>query len=246
MNFSTSNVLGIPFVKATMQEVVAQLIADHQAGLNRFIVTANPEIVLAARKDPAYMQVLQTADYVTADGIGIVKGAALLGNPVPERVTGFDLMRTLLQHADLHHDRVFFLGAKPAVLRQTLAAVRKQYPGVVIAGSHDGYFAPDEAAEVAAQIKAARPAFVFVALGFPKQEMFIHQFRDQTPALWMGVGGSFDVLAGVAQRAPQSWQEHHVEWLYRLLQNPRRVGRMMALPHYLALILWHKFTNKQN
>ena len=76
--------------------------------------------------------------------------------------------------------------------------------------------------------------------------MFIHQFRDQTPALWMGVGGSFDVLAGVAQRAPQSWQEHHVEWLYRLLQDPRRVGRMMALPHYLALILWHKFTNKQN
>ena len=246
MNFSTSNVLGIPFVKATMQEVVTQLIADHQAGLNRFIVTANPEIVLAARKDPTYMQVLQTADYVTADGIGIVKGAALLGNPVPERVTGFDLMCALLHHADLHHDRVFFLGAKPTVLQQTLAAVRKQYPGVVIAGSHNGYFAPDKAAEVATQIKVAQPAFVFVALGFPKQEMFIHQFRAQTPALWMGVGGSFDVLAGVVQRAPQSWQEHHVEWLYRLLQNPRRVGRMMALPHYLALILWDKLTNKRS
>lgn len=245
MKFSTSDVLGISFIKATKKEIVTQLIADHKAGQNRFIVTANPEIVLAARKDQEYMQIIKTADYVTADGIGIVKGAALLGNPVPERVTGFDLMCALLHHADLHHDRVFFLGAKPTILQQTITHIHHQYPGVIIAGSHDGYFASSEAAGVAAQIKAAHPSFVFVALGFPKQEMFIHQFRKQAPALWMGVGGSFDVLAGAVRRAPQSWQKHHVEWLYRLLQDPRRIGRMMALPRYLALILWRKFTNKQ-
>ncbi|KRM00269.1 WecB/TagA/CpsF family glycosyltransferase [Liquorilactobacillus satsumensis] len=241
--YPTVNVLGVNFTKITNHALRTQLIADSQQHLNRFVVTANPEIVLYARHDPAYARVIQQADYITADGIGIIKGAQLLHTPLPERVTGFDTLVALLAFAAQNNKRVFLLGAKSAVLELTVAHLHAQYPHLKIVGYHDGYF--DDAAQVAAEITASAPDFVFVALGFPKQEFFIAKYRSCASAIWMGVGGSFDVLAGTVKRAPLFWQKHHIEWLYRLLQEPTRIGRILSLPRYLALVLFSKYNHQK-
>lgn len=238
-NFDTVNVLGLDFIKASQTQFLDQLKHDSQTKTRRFVVTANPEIVLAAKKDQKYAQTLKSADYITADGIGIIKGAKILGDPLPERVTGYDTLLALLSFANKHHKRVFFLGAKPAVLQQVLSKVATNYPAITIAGSCDGYF-KDEA-KVAEQIEQATPDFVFVALGFPKQEFFIAKYQDLASAIWMGVGGSFDVLSGQTKRAPKWWIDHHLEWAYRLLKEPSRFIRMLALPKYLLLVYRKKY-----
>lgn len=238
-NFDTVNVLGLDFIKASQTQFLEQLKRDSQTKANRFIVTANPEIVLAAKKDQKYAQTLKSADYITADGIGIIKGAKILGEPLPERVSGYDTLIALLAFADKHQKSVFFLGAKSTVLKKVLAKVKTSYPDLKIAGSCDGYF-KDET-KVACQIKQARPDFVFVALGFPKQEFFIAKHRELASAIWMGVGGSFDVLSGQTKRAPKWWIDHHLEWAYRLLKEPSRFIRMLALPKYLLLVYRKKY-----
>ena len=216
-NFETVNVLGLDFIKATQTEFLEQLKRDSQTKANRFIVTANPEIVLAAKDDLAYAKTIRSADYVT----------------------GYDTLIALLSFANKHQKRVFFLGARPAVLQQVLTKVATNYPNLVISGSCDGYF-KDEA-KVAEQIKQAEPDFVFVALGFPKQEFFIAKYQDLASAIWMGVGGSFDVLSGQTKRAPKWWIDHHLEWAYRLLKEPSRFFRMLALPKYLLLVYRKKY-----
>ncbi|WP_311407887.1 WecB/TagA/CpsF family glycosyltransferase [Liquorilactobacillus uvarum] len=232
--FSHINILGTNFTKITNQELLNQLKKDSTLHKNRFVVTANPEIVLFARQNKKYASILNTADYTTADGIGIIKGAKILGRPLPERVTGYDTLLSLLKFANEQKKRVFFLGAKPLVINKLIDKIKQNYPNLIIAGQHDGYF-KDEAS-IVQEIKQSSPDFVFVALGFPKQEFFINHYRQSSPAIWMGVGGSFDVLAGITKRAPLFWQKHHIEWLYRLLQEPSRFGRMLALPKYLLLI----------
>ena len=154
-------------------------------------------------------------------------------------MTGYDTLVALLSFANKHQKRVFFLGARPAVLQQVLTKVATNYPNLVISGSCDGYF-KDEA-KVAEQIKQAEPDFVFVALGFPKQEFFIAKYQDLASAIWIGVGGSFDVLSGQTKRAPKWWIDHHLEWAYRLLKEPSRFFRMLALPKYLLLVYREKY-----
>ena len=242
-NFDEISVLGVDFIRATNGEFLKQIYADSRAGKNRFVVTANPEIVLHARQDHKFAQVLAKADYTTADGIGIIIGSSILNDPLPERITGFDTMTTLLKWADTENKRVFLLGAKPAVIKATVNKVKQQYPHLTICGWHDGYYKDEK--QVANEIKAAHPDFVFAALGFPKQEYFIAANRQVADAIWMGVGGSFDVLANFTKRAPQKWRDHHLEWLYRLLKEPYRIGRMMSLPKYLILICRQRITGKK-
>ncbi|MFC6180260.1 WecB/TagA/CpsF family glycosyltransferase [Lactiplantibacillus daowaiensis] len=232
--FTTVSILNVPFINTTNTAFVQQLQADILAHRNRFVVTANPEILMYAREHPEYQEVLQQADYITPDGIGVIQGAQILGTPLPERITGYDTLLSLLTWGAEHQQRVFLLGAKPAVLKQVVATVKQSYPNLVIAGALDGYF-QDEAA-VVDQIAAAKPDMIFIATGFPKQEFFIAKYRHRVDGLWMGVGGSFDVLAGAVKRAPRFWQQHHIEWLYRLIQEPSRFKRMLVLPRYLHLV----------
>lgn len=232
--FDTVNILNVPFIKTTNAGFVQQLQTDILAHRNRFVVTANPEILMYAREHPDYQQVLTQADYITPDGIGVIQGAQILGTPLPERITGYDTLLTLLEWDSQQHQRIFLLGAKPAVLKQVTTIVQRDYPGIVVAGARDGYY--DDEQTVVDQIVAAQPDMVFVATGFPKQEFFIAEHRQRLDALWMGVGGSFDVIAGAVKRAPLFWQKHHVEWLYRLIQEPSRFKRMLVLPRYLRLV----------
>jgi len=232
--FDTVSILTVPFINTTNQAFLSQLEQDVLAHQNRFVVTANPEILMYAREHPDYQRVLHQADYITPDGIGVIQGAQILGTPLPERITGYDTLLDLLQWGSEQHQRVFLLGAKPAVLKQVVGKLKQTAPNLVIAGAQDGYYT-DEAA-VADQIVAAKPDMIFIATGFPKQEFFIAKYRHRIDGLWMGVGGSFDVIAGAVKRAPKFWQQHHIEWLYRLIQEPSRFKRMLVLPRYLRLV----------
>ena len=234
-------VLGIDFIDTTMEAMIERLKGHLEKEEKVFVVTANPEIALYARKDPTYQSYIDKATYVTADGIGIVKAAQRLGDPLPERVTGFDLFIRLLELANERRYSVYLLGAKEAVLQKTVAEIERRYPNVVIAGSHHGYF-DWNSTEIETEIASLQPDLVFLALGFPRQEKWIaerlHRFEK---GVFIGIGGSFDVLAGEVKRAPEAWQKLHLEWLYRLIQQPSRWRRMLALPVFVLEVLKEKW-----
>ncbi|WP_057894113.1 WecB/TagA/CpsF family glycosyltransferase [Lacticaseibacillus brantae] len=233
---SRVNVLGVDFDAYTQSEFIQifmNRLSQHQGS---FVVTANPEIVMYAKEHRDYAQILAEADFVTADGIGVVTGAQMLNTPLPERVTGFDTMTALLAQANQAHLTVALIGAKQTVNDQAVANVTKQYPNLTVVYAHDGYFGLDDQA-VSDAVIAAQPDMIFAALGFPKQEQFLLALKPHLPqAFMMGVGGSFDVLAGAVKRAPKWVQRVHMEWAYRLVKNPSRLPRMLVLPRFLAAV----------
>lgn len=178
----------------------------------------------------------EDADFITADGIGIIKGAKMLKTPLPERVTGYDLFTWLMKLADERGLRVYLIGAKPQVIHAVQEKVAHEYSNIKLVGAEDGYFT-DDLEMVARRIRRAEPDLVFAALGFPKQEQLLSILRkEEVPALMMGVGGSFDVFSGMSKRAPQAFQNLHLEWFYRLLKEPSRIGRMMVLPKFVVKV----------
>lgn len=229
------NILGVGFDKYSLSEFEAKFLDRLKKRQSTFIVTANPEIVMTAKDDPSYRDIINNvADYVTADGIGIVKAARMLGKRLPERVTGYDLFTWFLDTANQDKLRVYLIGAKPEVIQAVEKKVKSEYPDIDLVGCEDGYF-KDSLETVASRIKAAQPDLVFAALGFPKQERLLAILREEgLAATMMGVGGSFDVFSGMAKRAPKAFQDAHLEWFYRLLKEPTRLGRMMVLPKFVV------------
>lgn len=240
MTFKTIKVLHINFIKATFNQFIKQLEEDLKTKQNKFIITANPEIVLYANDNPKYMELINSADYVTPDGIGIVKAAKTLGTPIPERITGYDTLIELLKIANKNNLSIYFLGSKEEVITATIDKVKKNYPNLKIAGYHNGYFKDDLAMQK--EIIESKPDIVFAAIGFPKQEFFLNAMQNQrkSNALWMGVGGSFDVLSGTKKRAPKIFQNLHLEWAYRFITEPTRAGRMLAIPKFMIKIQQEK------
>ena len=234
MHKNRINILGTEFDNFTEKQFHEKLIQDMDEHANRFIVTPNPEIVLSARNDTRFSNIVNNADYVIPDGIGIIKGANMLGTPMHERITGFDTLMFLIQQADKKHLKVYLLGAKPEVIQASVSRINSEFKGIDLVGFHDGYFDDDKA--IADDINAKQPDVILVALGSPKQEFFINSFRDGVNAIWIGVGGSFDVFSGTKKRAPVIIQRLSLEWFYRLVKEPTRIGRMMAIPKYLRLI----------
>lgn len=229
------NILGVGFDKYSLSEFEAKFLDRLKKRQSTLIVTANPEIVMTAKDDPSYRDIINNvADYVTADGIGIVKAARMLGKRLPERVTGYDLFTWFLDTANKDKLRVYLIGAKPEVIQAVEKKVKSEYPDIDLVGCEDGYF-KDSLETVASRIKAAQPDLVFAALGFPKQERLLAILREEgLAATMMGVGGSFDVFSGIAKRAPKAFQDAHLEWFYRLLKEPTRIGRMMVLPKFVV------------
>lgn len=226
-------VLGVPFDNKSMSEFQNTFIDRLNNHKSTFIVTANPEIVMVAKDDHEFMETIRRADYITADGIGIVKAGQMLKTPLKERVAGFDLFMWFLNVANKRSNRVFLIGAKPEVIKLVQDKLDSKYPNIQVVGLRDGYFEED-LHDVANEIAAAEPDMVFAALGFPRQEQLIDILRvNGVPAIMMGVGGSFDVLAGAAKRAPKAMQDLHLEWFYRLLKNPTRFKRMLVLPKFV-------------
>lgn len=231
------NVLGVDFDNYSFNEFQNEFIDRLNNHLSTLIVTANPEIVMAARQQPEFLALINhDADFVTPDGFGVVKAARILGTPLKERVTGYDLFVWLMHVAQLRSLRVYLIGAKPAVISAVQAKVEAQYPQIDLVGCEDGYFAED-LETVAQRIAHTLPDMVFAAIGYPRQEELLAILRRAAvPALMMGVGGSFDVFSGQAKRAPKAFQRTHLEWFYRLLKNPTRLKRMTVLPKFVGQV----------
>lgn len=233
------DVMGVGFDSLTMDEAVARardLMAERRAA---YVVTPNPEIVMLCRDDPAAMQAVQGADLVLPDGIGVIYGAKILGTPLRAKLPGIDFASALMAQMGQEGKSVFLLGAKPGVADAAAEKMRERFPGLVIAGTNDGYFQDDD--PVVEKINAAQPDLLLVCLGAPKQELFMAKYGEATGChLLMGLGGSMDIFAGVAQRAPEFYCKHNLEWFYRLIKNPSRIGRMMKLPLFLVHVSGEK------
>ena len=181
--------------------------------------------IVNMRSDPELRQAVNSCDLINIDGTGVVWGARLLGHHVPERVAGIDLFWALLMWASKHNESVFLLGAKEDVIRDTVTALEKSHPNLNIAGSHDGYFWDDEEV-VVKQIRDSGASMLFVAITSPKKEIFINKWKEQLGVCFaMGVGGTFDIVAGRSKRAPLWMQKSGLEWFYRILQEPRRMWK---------------------
>lgn len=222
----TINLLGIDVCSMRMDDVV-DIANEHIASRTKLLIgIVNVSKVVNMKKDPALRCSLKEADIVLADGMPIVWLSRMLGTPLPERLTGIDLMQRLLRQADEKHYRVYFLGAKPTVLRRVIEIVQRDYPGVKIAGYRDGYFDKETERNLAEDIRNSKADILFVGISSPKKEIFLRSWRSfiNVP-ICHGVGGSFDVLAGVTKRAPLLMQEFGLEWVYRLIQEPRRMWK---------------------
>lgn len=229
-----TEILGVGFDDLTLDEAAAAGAALVEGDGFHYAVTPNPEFLLAARENPAFRQALQGADLVLADGVGVAYSAKILGRPLKGTVPGIDFAQRLVAWMAAHGKRLFLLGAKPGVAELAAANLRDKYPGLLVCGTHDGYFKED--APVVDAIRAAGADVVFVCLGAPKQEFWMVQQGPDTGAhLMIGLGGSLDVFAGVAERAPAGFRKLGLEWLYRLMKDPRRIKRMARLP----LVLWY-------
>jgi N-acetylglucosaminyldiphosphoundecaprenol N-acetyl-beta-D-mannosaminyltransferase len=232
------NVLDVPVDIVTMEEAVQIIDGYIHEKRTHLIVTANAEMVMQADADKELHAILAQADMVVADGAGVVWAAKYQGCPLRERVAGADLVPRLFELSVQKGYKVFMLGAAPGIAQRAAANIRERFPGVHICGIQDGYFARDEEAAVVARIKEANPDILLIALGVPRQEKWIWRYKDHLNIpVCMGVGGVFDVLAGVAQRAPLWMQKASLEWLYRLLKQPERLGRMSALPKFVLRVL---------
>ena len=233
------NVLCVGFDNLTMDEAVARAVELLGEEGTHYVVTPNPEIVEVCRENLAAKIAVNEADLVLPDGIGVVKGAAMLGTPLKEKTPGIEFAGHLMGKMAEMGKSLYLLGAKPGVAEQAAARLAEQYPGLRIAGTHDGYFRED--GPVIEAIRQSGADVVFVCLGAPKQELWMKKNGAATGAkLLCGLGGSLDVFAGVVERAPKFWSDHGLEWFYRLCKEPKRIGRMMKLPLFLVHVQQEK------
>lgn len=225
-------VMTIAFDNLTMEEAVECAMAHIAERTRCRVVTPNAEFALEAKKNPRFLNILNGSQLVLADGVSVVLASRILGDPMGGRVTGVDFAKALAAALAKTGGSLFLLGAKPGVAEKAAEALQLAHPGLRIAGTHDGYF--KEEAPVVDAINAAHPDALLVCLGAPKQEYFMedHNAQLEVPVM-AGLGGSMDVLAGNVQRAPAVFQKCGMEWLYRLVKEPKRWRRMAKLPLYL-------------
>ena len=231
------NILGVDVDAVTMAEAVnvVRRAMDTRAGV--MVATANAEMLMRATHDEELRRILNASALVVPDGAGTVWAARHLGHAMPERVAGYDLAQELLRCAPAEGRRVYFFGSAPGVAEKAKAKAEQLYPGIEIVGVRNGFFSPADNAAIIAEIRAARPDLLLVALGVPKQEKWIaaHLAELDVPVA-IGVGGTLDVMAGVMKRAPHWMQRAKLEWLFRGLMQPKRAGRLLALPKFVLKV----------
>lgn len=226
------DVMGVGFDNVTMDEAIAAAgkILAEKAGA--YCVTPNAEIVWEAMHSESFRNIVNGAELVLPDGAGVIKGAAILHRPLKEKVAGIDFADRLAAYLAQRGGSLYLLGSKPGIAEQAAENLQKKHPGLVIAGTADGYF--KEETPVVEKIRKAQPDVLFVCLGAPKQEQFMAKYRGKLPVgLMIGLGGSLDGFAGTVKRAPKWMIDCNLEWFYRLLCQPKRLGRMMRLPKFV-------------
>ena len=230
------DVLGVGFDNITMEQAVSRAMALMAEPGAHYVVTPNPEIVEICREDGEARAVINQADLVLPDGIGVIYGAKLLHTPLVQRLPGIEFAQALMAAMAGTERSLFLLGAKPGYAEEAARRLTECYPGLRIAGTNDGYFQDD--APVVEKIRRSGADAVFVCLGAPKQEFWMARNGEATGAgLLVGLGGCLDVFSGNTRRAPAIFCRLGLEWFYRLLCQPSRIGRMMKLPLFLLHVM---------
>ena len=224
--------MAVAFDNVTMDEAVAQAVENLQSKRRCMVVTPNAEIAQSCVTDDRLREIVRKAGLVLPDGIGVIYASRILKKPLKQRVPGVEFGENLVSALRDTGKTIFFLGGKPGVAEEAAHRLQVKYPGLKVAGTKDGYFQREE--EAVEAVQQAKPDVLFVCLGSPKQEYFMADHFDQLGAtLMVGLGGSLDVYAGKVERAPALFRKLGLEWFYRLLRQPSRLGRMVKLPQYL-------------
>lgn len=237
----TVSIFGVRISKLGFQDTIRWLTEAVASGRPHQVITANPIMVMTALDNPSYHAMMKRAELIVPDGAGVVWAANYVGNPVTERVPGIEIMQRLLQIGETKGWKVFILGASTEAIEAAAARIRSDYPELALVGVRNGFFGPDEDQEVIEQIRKAAPDLLFVGRSVSTQEPWIDRFKAelQVPVI-MGVGGSFDVLSGRVKRAPKLFRNLKLEWFYRLLREPFRAKRMLALPKFALKVIREK------
>jgi len=238
------DILGVSFSNRTLKETVSHLETVLEKKKHVHIITANPEIVMQINREPVLKSIADES-FITADGIGIVKGANLLGHDMKERVTGVELLEGLLDVCEEQYS-VFLLGADEETSVMFADYLKKTYPKLSVVGRRNGFFDLKDKS-VVSMVKEAKPDFLIMGMGSPRSHVWLNDNKHEFDLrLSIDVGGAFDALTGQVKRAPMWIQKIHMEWFYRRIQNPSRKGRQKDLNRYVGLILKEKFKNKSN
>ena len=232
---SRIDILGCGVDPVDMDDAVARIESFVSDGRAAQVVTFGAEMAVRATRDPSYRAAVNGAGLVVADTVGVAWAMRRSGSTLRERVAGIELVERL---CDAVRVPIFFLGGAEGVATEAAAALKQRHPSLIVAGVHHGYFADADSSSIAETIRASCARLVLVALGVPRQEFWIRDnLRGVGPATCIGVGGAFDVWSGRSPRAPEAWRRAHLEWLYRLIREPSRVGRQLALPEFALRVL---------
>jgi len=241
-----ATILGVPFSTKTMKEAIDAVDQHLETATTPFhIVTANPEIVMNAKRNRKFRVLIKESDMVTADGIGVVIGSRILKQGIPERVAGADLIKGIWtkRGEEKKSTTLFLLGAKEESVSVAAKNVQEQYPHIDVVGYHHGYFqsGSDTEAEIVKTISTLQPDMILVGFGSPRQEEFISTYKNDLRAkVLIGCGGVIDVLSGTVKRAPVFFQKLNLEWAWRLLSQPTRWKRQLDIPRFLIEVMKEK------
>jgi N-acetylglucosaminyldiphosphoundecaprenol N-acetyl-beta-D-mannosaminyltransferase len=240
-NFPKVNIFGVPISKMNMVQTVSYLTDAIENRLPQHVITANPIMVMSAVEDRNYLAMMKQAELIVPDGTGVVWAANYVGEPVTERVTGFDLVHELMKIGEGRKWKVYLLGTSTEIIEAAASKLKVMYPGIQMVGYRNGFFKEEQDAEVIGEIVQAAPDLLLVGRSSATQEPWIAKYKHQLQVpVMMGVGGSFDVLAGKLKRAPILFQKLRLEWFYRLLQEPWRYKMMLTLPKFAVKVIREK------
>lgn len=243
MNDQRTEFMGIPVDAITMRDTITEIHQSMKRGERIQHMAINTMIVLRMVEDPEFMHTLAKCEVINADGIGVVWASKWLGKPLPERVTGIDLMEALIALCAQEGYKPYFLGAQEEIVQRTVSHYRQKYPSLEVAGYRNGYFTDADEQQIADDIRESGADMLFVAISSPKKEIFLGRWREtMNIPFCMGVGGSFDVVAGKFKRAPDWVQKMGLEWAYRWKQEPKRMFRRNAIdmPKFVAMVVASK------
>ncbi len=236
------NILGVPFNNMSPVETVELLNVYLNGDTKAAVYTPNPEMVMTALKDPEFMEVLNTSAVNIPDGIGIVYASRFTENRIEERVPGCDTVLALFDKMRNTKKTAYFFGGAPGVAEKAKEEMEKRFKGLTVVGTADGYFDEEKEQLIIADINEKKPDLLLVGIGFPKQEKWIAKHLDGLDVkVAIGVGGSLDVFSGTVKRAPKVFIKLNLEWFYRLLCQPSRIGRMMQLPAFMVEVIKDRY-----
>jgi N-acetylglucosaminyldiphosphoundecaprenol N-acetyl-beta-D-mannosaminyltransferase len=230
--------LGVRVDKVNFDQAYKKFVELFEANGCGSIYTPNPEIILLASENEDFNEAINMADLVVPDGIGVIYASKLLKKGLEERIPGIELMDKILNYCNLTQSSIFLFGGRDGIASKAAENILNKYPNIVIKGFLSGFYEKSDELKLIDQINEAKPDVLFVALGAPKQEMFIHKYKNiLNTRIAMGVGGSLDVYSGNSKRAPKIFIKLNIEWLFRLLSSPSRFKRIVFVPKFIIKVI---------